>query len=39
MPPPPTPPPLTLAVYKELVVGSVFGFLEVELPAFHVHFQ
>lgn len=30
---------LTLAVYKELVIRSIFGFLEIELSTFHVHFQ
>lgn len=32
-------PRLTLAVYKELVIRSIFGFLEVKLPTLHVHFQ
>lgn len=30
---------LTLVVYKVFVFGAVFGLLEVELPAFDVHFQ
>lgn len=32
-------PRLTLAVYKELVIRSIFGFLEVKLPTLHIHFQ